>query len=198
VSNRIARRWHVLASVVQHKHQAKVRGRVLDVGCGKMPYKRLFYGRPDSTVTEWVGLDVRPVGDVHANVTDMPFEDSSFDTVLCLDVLHLVTDPLSAMKEMGRVLKPGGTMIVCVVNTWIDDAESIWNIKANGLRWLVAEAGLHGEIEAMGDLFSGEAYEYEEWQKYREGISLRGFVGALNKNYPLMSVAVVSKEQANG
>ncbi len=49
-----------------------------------------------------------PLADVKADICDLPFEDSSFDIILCNHVLEHIPDDKSAMKELYRVLKPGG------------------------------------------------------------------------------------------
>lgn len=50
------------------------------------------------------------VGDIHA----LPFEDNSVEALLCIAVLEHVEDPQRAMKEMYRVLKPGGYCFIYV------------------------------------------------------------------------------------
>ncbi len=42
----------------------------------------------------------------------LPFEDDSFDTVVATLVLCTVDDPVSAVDEVGRVLRPGGSLIL--------------------------------------------------------------------------------------
>src|SRR5947207_10383198 len=49
------------------------------------------------------GMDLR-----QADVEAIPFPDGSFDIVLCIEVLRYLPDPLACMREMARVLKPGG------------------------------------------------------------------------------------------
>ena len=44
----------------------------------------------------------------------MPFEDDSFDATLCNHVMEHVADDIKAMKEILRVLKPGGWAIIQV------------------------------------------------------------------------------------
>ncbi len=44
------------------------------------------------------------VGDIH----DLPFEDNSIDAIICISVLEHVEEPMRAVREMYRVLKPGG------------------------------------------------------------------------------------------
>jgi SAM-dependent methyltransferase len=51
-------------------------------------------------------------GDAHA----LPFADASFDGLFCLQVLEHVRDPKQVVKEMSRVLKPGGRFFVTCEN----------------------------------------------------------------------------------
>ena len=50
---------------------------------------------------------------VHGDAMNLPFDDNSFDYVTIGFGLRNVPDYLSALKEMHRVLKPGG-MVVCL------------------------------------------------------------------------------------
>ena len=52
------------------------------------------------------GLDI--VGDI----TSIPEPDASFDAILCVEVLEHVPDPLAALRELGRLLKPNGQLIL--------------------------------------------------------------------------------------
>ena len=49
-----------------------------------------------------------PLADVLMDVQDIPFEDNTFDVVMCNHVLEHVTDDKKAMQELYRILKPGG------------------------------------------------------------------------------------------
>lgn len=49
-----------------------------------------------------------PIADVKADICDLPFEDNSYDVILCNHVLEHIPDDTKAMKELYRVMKPGG------------------------------------------------------------------------------------------
>ena len=53
-----------------------------------------------------------PLADVKADICDLPFEDNSFDFILCNHVLEHIPDDTKAMQELYRILKPGGTAIL--------------------------------------------------------------------------------------
>jgi SAM-dependent methyltransferase len=85
---------------------------VLDVWCGSRPYDDLF---PRSA--RLVGLDVEgnPYGaaDVVSD-TLLPFPDTSFDLVVCIESFQFVAEPARAIDEFLRVLRPGGTALLTV------------------------------------------------------------------------------------
>ena len=49
-----------------------------------------------------------PIADVKADICDLPFEDNSYDVILCNHVLEHIPDDSTAMRELYRVMKPGG------------------------------------------------------------------------------------------
>ena len=49
-----------------------------------------------------------PIVDVKADILDLPFNDNEFDIVFCNHVLEHIEDDSKAMKELFRVMKPGG------------------------------------------------------------------------------------------
>jgi ubiquinone/menaquinone biosynthesis C-methylase UbiE len=52
-----------------------------------------------------------------ADVESLPFEDGSFDFVLCVEVLRYLPDPEPCIREMARVLKPGGVCLATAAPT---------------------------------------------------------------------------------
>ena len=53
-----------------------------------------------------------PLADVKADICNLPFEDASFDWILCNHVLEHIPDDTKAMQELYRILKPGGVAVL--------------------------------------------------------------------------------------
>jgi SAM-dependent methyltransferase len=164
-----------------------VKGRVLDVGCKNKPLKRLF---PEC---EWVGLDKRPVGEIQADAHFMEgVEDNSFDTVVCINLLHKVESPTMVMKQIARVLKPGGFAVILTPNTYMDDHKSLFLITGRGMDYLIAAAGLEGvKIVTDGKTFSREWRE--EFNGVPEGVT--GWTAKMDERYPAITFAVAHKPE---
>jgi SAM-dependent methyltransferase len=95
-------------------------GRILDVGCGTRPYEQLFVG------WEYVGIDVAESGrpsehkvvDRYFDGLTIPYQDESFDAVLCTEVLEHCVDATRIAGEIRRVLRPGGQAVITVPFMW--------------------------------------------------------------------------------
>ena len=55
-----------------------------------------------------------PIADIHFDLHSIPLEENRFDVVFCNHVMEHVTDPLQCMREIYRVMKPGGWAIMQV------------------------------------------------------------------------------------
>ena len=55
-----------------------------------------------------------PIADVKADICNLPFSENEFDFIICNHVLEHIPDDSKAMKELYRVLKPGGMAILQV------------------------------------------------------------------------------------
>jgi len=113
--------------------------RILDAGCGTGGLiRRLAARRPE---WRWTGVDVEPLAcelarklgaaDVReASVTALPFGEGEFDAVVSADVLYHLDDDGAALREMARVLRPGGIVVI--------------NVPAHRWLWSYHDAAVHG------------------------------------------------------
>lgn len=87
-------------------------GTLLDLGCGRAPYQGLYRTRFGTClrVDHQPGIPL----EARASAMDLPFRDASFDLVLFSEVVEHLPDPGRALREIRRVLKPGG----CLLLTW--------------------------------------------------------------------------------
>lgn len=98
-------------------------GVLLDVGCGQMPYRSLLT-TPPSRVSEYIGLDfvgtdrygVQP--DIEWADGHIPLQDASVDCALCTEVLEHCPNPEDVLREIYRVLRPGGIIFYTVPFLW--------------------------------------------------------------------------------
>jgi SAM-dependent methyltransferase len=121
-----------------------VHGRVLDVGCGQKPYLSHF------DVSEYVGLEIdtpntRSAGkaDAFYDGRSFPFDDSSFDSVVCNQVLEHVFEPRQFLSEVRRVLKADGKVVFTVPFVW-DEHEQPYDYarySSFGVRYLFESNG---------------------------------------------------------
>jgi SAM-dependent methyltransferase len=94
--------------------------RILDAGCGsgRNMVELTRYGEVTGIELSEVPLAAareRGVGEVVAgSVIEMPFPEDSFDLAVCMDVIEHLEDDRRALRELRRVVAPGGTLLVTV------------------------------------------------------------------------------------
>lgn len=132
------------------------RGRLLDAGAGHLPLR--YIARP--YCTEYRSLDLHAVHadlDYVGDVQRIPLPDTTFDTVVCLQVLEHVPDPLAALREMHRVLVPGGKLIISVphLDYLHNEPLDFYRYTKHGLRTLLERAGFQIlDLNPAGGIFS--------------------------------------------
>lgn len=155
--------------------------RVLDVGCGTGAITAELARRTRGAVT---GVDLDPAmvdfgrqfaPDVRfeqGDALDLPYPDKHFDVVCCHFLLLWVTDPERAVREMARVTREGGSVLICAEPDygaridWPELPIAAWQaegLRRQGadpligrkLRHLLAAANLDGEVGVLPSLWDG-------------------------------------------
>jgi len=126
-------------------------GAVLDVGAGERGYRELFEGRSHRFVTLDVAPPTRP--NVVGSAMRMPFRDSSFETIISTQTLEHLPDPIAALSEMRRVVRPAGRLLLSAPQTWPMHLvpHDYYRFTRYGLEWMLARTGFSVErIEPCG------------------------------------------------
>ncbi len=110
-----------LATISRHLRPAMsgMNGRILDVGAGEAPWRGWL-----PADTTYLGIDVENSDDfgmgrartdvVYYDGNEMPFDDASFEGVLCVEVLEHASDPELLLTEISRLLTDGGRLLLTV------------------------------------------------------------------------------------
>lgn len=122
-----------------------IKGDVLDIGCGKKPYERLFSG-----VTSYIGLEICDAKnrtdkkiDILYDGRRFPFENNTFDSIVTFEVFEHVFNPDEFLKEVNRVLKINGVLLMSASFIW-DEHEQPYDYarySSFGLKSLLSKYG---------------------------------------------------------
>ena len=133
LAQRYDRRWafYIEAGVREtiRRLDLNPRDRLLDVGCGTgalleavsraCPATRLTGIDPSSEMLAIARRKLRPAVELRIGWAEaIPYENEAFDVVVSCSVFHYVRQPVVALREMLRVLKPDGSLII---TDWCDD-----------------------------------------------------------------------------
>ena len=127
---------------------------VLDAGAGEGQYRHFF------AHTRYVGVDLA-VGDSTWNYSGLSavntlerlsFPDDTFDVALCTQVLEHVSEPEGVLREIQRVLKPSGKLILSAPQSWHEHQvpHDYFRYTSYGLEYLLSKAGF--AVEEMNPL----------------------------------------------
>ena len=125
--------------------------RVMDLGCGAGDSVDLF--RSLNPEVRWVGVDIESSPEVSGRTRAdadfvtfdglrLPFEDASFDLVYCKQVLEHVQQPHELLREVTRVLRPGGSFAGSTSQLEAFHSRSIFNWTPYGFTVTAEEVGL--------------------------------------------------------
>lgn len=98
--------------------------RILDAGAGELQYKRFcthlnyvsqdfaqYDGTGDASGLQMGSWDQSRL-DIVCDITAIPEPDASFDAIMCIEVFEHLPEPLRALQEFSRLLRPGGHLIL--------------------------------------------------------------------------------------
>lgn len=137
------------------RHGQEAKGTVLDLGCGHSPWRPFF-----SKASRYLRMDIYSPDDeviVIESPNNLPLEDGSVDTVLLSRMMGDVPDQSAFLKELARVLSPGGNILVYEAITYPqhDLPHDYWRVLPRGLEWMADRHGLNvAEIVYCGGYFS--------------------------------------------
>jgi SAM-dependent methyltransferase len=139
--------------------------RILDAGCGNGRYSRFLMRHADADA-RIIGFDLSPkmltrarkrlesdrVSHAVADLTRLPFGDGEFDAVVCGWVLEHLPNPRPGLRELARVLCPGGKMLLMCTEDTLTGAmcSRMWHCRTYNraqLREISAACGLRWQQE---------------------------------------------------
>jgi ubiquinone/menaquinone biosynthesis C-methylase UbiE len=185
------------AGLRDHRHTllAKARGRVLEIGAGTGlnldhypdTIEEVVFTEPEESMARRLDRKLVDAGRsgrvVHAPAEKLPFEDNSFDTVVCTLVLCTVEDPQRALSEVARVLRPGGELLFMEHIRSDDPKLARWQDRlVTPWRWFGCGCNCN---RPTPDLINGSPLEIEEIEH-----------GEFPKSPPLVRPLVVGRARA--
>ncbi|WP_066533036.1 class I SAM-dependent methyltransferase [Erythrobacter sp. CCH5-A1] len=166
-------------------------GDVFELGCGG-GINHQFYD--PSAITSYAGIDpheglldgARAAAREKGWAADLrqgrgeaiPFGDACFDCVVCTFTLCSVADPAQVMREMRRILRPGGAVLFLEhglapdagVRAWQGRIEPVWKRLAGGchLTRPIADvlAGAGFAVEPLGQGYTPKAPRFAGWMEW--------------------------------
>ena len=130
-----------------------MKGDILDIGSGRAPYSREI--RDARVVTIDFSPDKGPM--TVGSCTELPFKGASFDAVICTEVLEHVSEPEAALREIFRILRPGGRFYITVpmLGSLHYEPHDFFRYTKYGLTHLLEKTGFKvTQLEPLGGLFS--------------------------------------------
>ena len=131
---------------------------VLDAGAGELQYARLFEGRRYIAVDLGIG-DARwnySRLDCIADLALLPLASGAFDACINIVTLEHIREPREVLAELGRVLRPGGSLLLVVPHEWEvhQEPHDYYRYTLHGVRYLLEAAGFaEMRIEPVGGYF---------------------------------------------
>ncbi|HJQ28045.1 MAG TPA: methyltransferase domain-containing protein [Rubrobacter sp.] len=160
------------------------RGAVLEIGGGtgaNLPHyrdvDRLTIAEPDPSMRKRLGPKLEaarvPVEVSAAGAENLPFHDGSFDTVVSTLVLCTVPDQESALREISRVLRPGGRLLF-IEHVRATGAAARWQDRIEPV-WERIFGGCHPNRDTVAAIEEA-GFEIESFESFYPPVPLSGLI----------------------
>lgn len=143
------------------KHIKNIGGVVIDLGGGKNPsYERFWHVKPEKFIR--VDINEKTEPNVVADLNKpLPFPDNFADSVFLFNVIYILEDPAAVLKEINRILKPGGKLFLTspFIFNEAKEPSDYWRFTSEGLEKLLSDSDFNNIlIILVGERFSSVAY----------------------------------------
>ena len=129
-------------------------GRMINVGCGEGDVDREFckysahlvacdLSEEDIAQARGFNMGVAGIAHLVANAQELPFDDESFDVACCIEVIEHVADPRACLRELARVVRAGGAIILTCPS-------ARFPLAYDPLNWMLSRVGKHASVGAFG------------------------------------------------
>ncbi len=151
-----------------------IKEKMIDIGCGTNELVRTYKSISNK---EAIGVDVYPWEGVDLtveNTANLPFSDKEFDTVCCIATLNHIPNRKDVIKEMKRILKDDGQIIITMITPKIS---RIWHFLRKPWDVDQKERGMkEGEVygftkKQIISLFKEENLYLEKMKKFMFGLN---------------------------
>ena len=153
----------------------RVRGRVLEIGTGTgygvdiiAPHAER-YVTLDKSRSEELGRMPSNVEFCQCAVPPLPFEDESFDYVVSFQVIEHIKCDREFVREVYRVLKPGGEFIVSTPNRPMSLTRNPWHVREYNAEQFKELLSVFPSVEALG--VGGNERVWAYYEKNRESVN---------------------------
>jgi SAM-dependent methyltransferase len=158
-----------------HEAAKRIKGDVLEIGTGTgygieviAPHAQR-YVTLDKRLPEGLGELPDNVELNEATVPPLPYDDSSFDCVISFQVIEHIKRDKEFIREVHRILRPGGKFIVSTPNAPMSLTRNPWHVREYRPEELKALLGeCFSEVECLG--VSGNERVMEYYEKNRQGV----------------------------
>ena len=161
---------------------------VLEVGCGTgqmtnflgLVSTRTVTGTDMSIASLTLGqtfkdqFDLKNVSFVQGNIFALPFKPNSVDVLICSGVLHHTPDPYGGFKELLKRVKPGGTIVIGLYNTYaripLGLRKCLFTCTGNAFRWIDSHMRRKDVDASKKEIWFNDQYKnpHESWHSVDE------------------------------